>query len=51
MTESVGNRSLDSDSIAKTKQELGAVFMDYKVSSSRILRDNQGHSRGVGFAR
>lgn len=25
--------------------------MDYTVSSSRILRDSQGHSRGVGFAR
>ncbi|RAL65642.1 hypothetical protein DID88_005313 [Monilinia fructigena] len=34
-----------------TESELGAIFMDYKVSSSRILRDSQNHSRGVGFAR
>ncbi len=35
-----------------TYQELGAIFMDYTVSSSRILRDPQTHmSRGVGFAR
>lgn len=27
------------------------MFLDYNVNSSRILRDNQGQSRGVGFAR
>lgn len=32
-------------------QELGAIFMDYTVSSSRILRDANNNSRGVGFAR
>ncbi|KAG4416586.1 hypothetical protein IFR04_010291 [Cadophora malorum] len=34
-----------------TESELGAIFMDYTVQSSRILRDNQNNSRGVGFAR
>ncbi|CZT45373.1 related to single-stranded DNA-binding protein MSSP-1 [Rhynchosporium secalis] len=34
-----------------TESELGAIFMDYHVQSSRILRDNQNNSRGVGFAR
>ncbi|RFU32869.1 hypothetical protein B7463_g3442, partial [Scytalidium lignicola] len=34
-----------------TEAELGAIFMDYNVVSSRILRDSQGVSRGVGFAR
>ncbi|KAG0652652.1 Meiotically up-regulated [Hyphodiscus hymeniophilus] len=34
-----------------TESELGAIFMDYTVSSSRILRDSQNNSRGVGFAR
>ncbi|RDW69542.1 hypothetical protein BP6252_08562 [Coleophoma cylindrospora] len=34
-----------------TESELGAIFMDYNVSSSRILRDNSQKSRGVGFAR
>jgi hypothetical protein len=33
------------------RQELGAIFMDYTVQSSRILRDAQNNSRGVGFAR
>jgi hypothetical protein len=33
------------------EQELGAIFMDYTVQSSRILRDSQNNSRGVGFAR
>lgn len=32
-------------------QQLGAIFAEYTVLSSRILRDTQGHSRGVGFAR
>ncbi|KAI9821799.1 MAG: hypothetical protein M1827_002380 [Pycnora praestabilis] len=32
--------------------ELGAIFIDYKVLSSRILRETDtGISRGVGFAR
>ncbi|KAI9721916.1 MAG: hypothetical protein M1812_001872 [Candelaria pacifica] len=32
--------------------ELGGVFIDYKVESSKILRDPiTGQSRGVGFAR
>ncbi|KAI9703906.1 MAG: hypothetical protein M1836_007680 [Candelina mexicana] len=32
--------------------ELGGVFIDYKVESSKILRDGvTGQSRGVGFAR
>ncbi|KAF4626286.1 hypothetical protein G7Y89_g11880 [Cudoniella acicularis] len=34
-----------------TESELGAIFMDYTVSSSRILRDANNNSRGVGFAR
>lgn len=34
-----------------TESELGAIFMDYTVSSSRILRDHDNNSRGVGFAR
>ncbi|KAH6676725.1 hypothetical protein B0J14DRAFT_359864 [Halenospora varia] len=34
-----------------TESELGAIFMDYTVSSSRILRDPNNNSRGVGFAR
>ncbi|KAI1002324.1 hypothetical protein K3495_g5874 [Podosphaera aphanis] len=34
-----------------TEAELGAIFMDYTVQSSRILRDSQNNSRGVGFAR
>lgn len=33
------------------EQQLGGVFAEYTVLSSRILRDLQGHSRGVGFAR
>ncbi|TVY25317.1 Sporulation-specific protein [Lachnellula hyalina] len=34
-----------------TEAELGAVFIGYKVSSSRVLRDANNNSRGVGFAR
>ncbi|RDL31945.1 RNA-binding, RBD [Venustampulla echinocandica] len=34
-----------------TESELGAIFMDYNVVSSRILRDSNKNSRGVGFAR
>jgi hypothetical protein len=33
------------------EMELAAIFMDYRVVSSRILHDAQGQSRGVGFAR
>ncbi|KAI9829875.1 MAG: hypothetical protein M1819_005973 [Sarea resinae] len=33
------------------ESELGTFFGDYKVVSSRILRDTNGISRGVGFAR
>jgi len=36
---------------ADVAKELGAIFMDYTVNSSRILRDSQNNSRGVGFAR
>ncbi|KAK2066992.1 hypothetical protein P8C59_000766 [Phyllachora maydis] len=31
--------------------ELNAIFHGYRVLSSKILRDNMGNSRGVGFAR
>jgi hypothetical protein len=34
-----------------TETELASVFSNYNVVSSRILRDAQGQSRGVGFAR
>ncbi|KAI9679425.1 MAG: hypothetical protein M1817_005447 [Caeruleum heppii] len=34
-----------------TEAELSAVFMDYEVKSVRILRDEIGNSKGVGFAR
>ena len=33
------------------EHELGAIFTPHKVCSSRILRDNAGIGRGVGFAR
>ena len=33
------------------EHELGAIFSPHKVCSSRILRDNAGIGRGVGFAR
>jgi len=32
-------------------QDLKEIFSKYNVVSSRILRDTQGNSRGVGFAR
>jgi hypothetical protein len=32
-------------------QELDAIFYGFQVESSRILRDSNGASRGVGFAR
>jgi hypothetical protein len=31
--------------------ELNAIFLGYRVVSSKILRDSMGNSRGVGFAR
>ncbi|KAK5660216.1 hypothetical protein OQA88_12750 [Cercophora sp. LCS_1] len=31
--------------------ELNAIFINYNVVSSKILRDSMGNSRGVGFAR
>ncbi|TVY80363.1 Sporulation-specific protein [Lachnellula suecica] len=34
-----------------TESELATIFCDYTVSSSRILRDANNNSRGVGFAR
>lgn len=34
-----------------TENELAAIFMDYTILSSKILRDSLGNSRGVGFAR
>jgi RNA recognition motif-containing protein len=33
------------------EHELSTVFMPYKVCSARILRDDRGNGRGVGFAR
>ncbi|KAI1762911.1 hypothetical protein GGR53DRAFT_532083 [Hypoxylon sp. FL1150] len=33
------------------EMEIGAVFEGYAIMSSKILRDNLGQSRGVGFAR
>ncbi|CAG8577148.1 12297_t:CDS:2 [Acaulospora morrowiae] len=33
------------------EQQLEEIFKPYKVVSNRILRDNDGTSRGVGFAR
>lgn len=37
--------------VALPSQELNAIFHGYRVLSSKILRDNMGNSRGVGFAR
>ncbi|KFA72834.1 hypothetical protein S40288_08552 [Stachybotrys chartarum IBT 40288] len=34
-----------------TEVELGTIFLGYTILSSKILRDNMGNSRGVGFAR
>ncbi|KAK8867808.1 RNA binding protein MSSP-2 [Apiospora arundinis] len=34
-----------------TENELAAIFMDFTILSSKILRDSLGNSRGVGFAR
>lgn len=33
------------------EHELAQLFGPHKVCSSRILRDKNGHGRGVGFAR
>jgi RNA recognition motif-containing protein len=33
------------------EHELGNFFAPHKVCSARILRDRNGHGRGVGFAR
>ncbi|KAF2103567.1 hypothetical protein NA57DRAFT_26608, partial [Rhizodiscina lignyota] len=33
------------------EHDLGSIFQPHKVCSARILRDTQGHGRGVGFAR
>ncbi|KAI1377726.1 hypothetical protein F4677DRAFT_459020 [Hypoxylon crocopeplum] len=33
------------------EQELCTIFLGYTVLSSKVLRDNMGNSRGVGFAR
>jgi hypothetical protein len=32
-------------------QELGIIFREKEIISSKILRDSMGNSRGVGFAR
>lgn len=34
-----------------TENELAAIFMEFTILSSKILRDSLGNSRGVGFAR
>ncbi|KAH7328347.1 sporulation-specific protein [Stachybotrys elegans] len=34
-----------------TEMELGTIFLGFNILSSKILRDNMGNSRGVGFAR
>ena len=33
------------------EHDLAQLFIPHKVCSSRILRDKNGHGRGVGFAR
>lgn len=33
------------------RQELGIIFREKQIVSSKILRDSMGNSRGVGFAR
>jgi RNA recognition motif-containing protein len=33
------------------EHELSTVFEPFKVCSARILRDDRGNGRGVGFAR
>lgn len=34
-----------------TPQMLIQIFSPYQIASSKILRDSNGNSRGVGFAR
>ena len=48
-----GNTNLYVSNLPKemNEHELGAIFAPHKVCSSRILRDNAGIGRGVGFAR
>jgi hypothetical protein len=38
-------------STADQIKELSNCFLPYKVCSARILRDDSGNGRGVGFAR
>lgn len=33
------------------EHELSNLFLPHKVCSSRVLREKNGHGRGVGFAR
>lgn len=52
ITETVSSvHSKAEKSSANMTQELGVIFMDYTILSSKILRDSMGNSRGVGFAR
>ncbi|PPJ50327.1 hypothetical protein CBER1_06468 [Cercospora berteroae] len=48
-----GNTNLYVSNLPKTmnEHELANLFQPHKVCSSRILRDKNGHGRGVGFAR
>nr|POE72158.1 sporulation-specific protein 5 [Quercus suber] len=48
-----GNTNLYVSNLPKSmnEHELANLFAPHKVCSSRILRDKNGHGRGVGFAR
>ncbi|KAF2771424.1 hypothetical protein EJ03DRAFT_268697 [Teratosphaeria nubilosa] len=48
-----GNTNLYVSNLPKSmnEHELAQLFAPHKVCSSRILRDKNGHGRGVGFAR
>ncbi|KAK4544329.1 hypothetical protein LTR36_004220 [Oleoguttula mirabilis] len=48
-----GNTNLYVSNLPKSMNEhqLAELFAPHKVASSRILRDKNGHGRGVGFAR
>lgn len=48
-----GNTNLYVSNLPKpmNEHELGNFFAPHKVCSARILRDKNGHGRGVGFAR
>lgn len=48
-----GNTNLYVSNLPKSmnEHELANLFGPHKVCSSRILRDKNGHGRGVGFAR